>query len=439
MKALGALLLVMFAVAAGFLFVSSPRPELAPAPLVSAPVAPAPPPQVETPAPPAPPRAAPALEDPFCSASGVESFKLRFTLEQAVNEWIKQQRADGGSEPGAVELLRALGQSSRLTGVRDVAARWPDFLPAQLTLAIEAQLAGQSEERLAALRRARKLAPDDPAIGWAISEATRYSGDLDEAIAGLSAFLARDPNPEVSRLRARLEVARDIQQGYERQTRNGVTILWPSASLSSSQANEIAGQVDRSLDDAAALTGTERRQTLTVVVYPSRSELLAVSCARAWAAALFDGTLRVVANTTPEGVDSRELRHETLHAQLSPLAPSAPKWFHEGVAQSFAREPPPTKVWGLMVKNRTWVPFTSLDGSFQAFEGASDAELAYAQAYGLVELMRELGADASIATARAAFQSGADTPTALARACRRSEVTGEELITFLSARLTRPR
>ena len=154
---------------------------------------------------------------------------------------------------------------------------------------------------------------------------------------------------------------------------------------------------------------------------------------------LFDGTLQIIANTTTKDVDVRELRHETLHAQLSPLAPSAPKWFHEGVAQSFAREPPPTKVWGLMVKNRTWVPFTSLDGSFQAFEGASDAELAYAQAYGLVELMRELGGDASIATARAAFQTGADTPTTLARACRRSEVTGEALITFLSARLTRPR
>ena len=92
-----------------------------------------------------------------------------------------------------------------------------------------------------------------------------------------------------------------------------------------------------------------------------------------------------------------------------------------------------------MVKNRTWVPFTSLDGTFRVFEGAGDAELAYAQSHAMVELMRELGGDQSIATARAAFQSGADPPTALARACRRSEVTGEDLLTFLSSRLAQGR
>lgn len=442
MKLRSALVVAVLAVAGSlFVFWSEPAPAPAPAPPIGSEVDASVPPaaeEVRAPLPTQAPRDPLNFEDGFCASSGGEAFKLRFSLEQLVNDWINRQGRDGGAlEPGALALLQALHQPHRLVAVRDVATRWPDFLVAQLTLAIEAQLAGQVEERLGALRRARKLAPDDPAIGWAISEATRYSGDLDEAIEGLAALIAHDHVPEVARLRARLEVARDIQRGYERETRNGVTILWPGGTLSASQADQLAGRVDRSLDDAAALTGTERRRTLTVVVYPSRSELLAVSCARAWTGALYDGTLRVVATTTPDGVDLKALRHETLHAQLLPLAPAAPKWFHEGVAQSFAQEPPHAKVWALMVHNRTWVPFTSLDGSFQVFEGAGDAELAYAQSYGMVELMRELGGDRSISIARDAFKSGADTPAALARACGRSEVSGEDLLEFLTRRLAR--
>ena len=439
MKPRSALVVVVLAAVAGSLFVSrtEPEPEPAQPPVVlSEPDASVPAVAEVVPAL-SPPTPALKLEDPFCSSSGGDSFKLRFSLQQLVNDWIRKQTGErGGVSPQTLALVRARQPPVSLEAVREVATRWPDFLAGQVLLAFEA---GHSEEGLAALRRARKLAPEDPAIGWAIAKATSDSGELDEAIEGLSTMLARDPIPAVSRLRARLEVARDIQRGYERATRNGVTILWPASSLSASQADQLAGLVDRALDDAAALTGTERRKTLTVVVYPSRSELLAVSCARAWAGGLYDGTLRLVATVTAEGVDLRALRHETLHAQLTPLAPGAPNWFDEGVAQSFAQEPPPTKVWALMVKNHTWVPFTSLDGSFRVFEGDGDAALAYAQSYGLVELMRELGGDASIVTARAAFQSGADTSTALARACRRSEVTGEDLLTFLSRRLSPPR
>ncbi|MBK7863513.1 MAG: hypothetical protein IPJ65_33905 [Archangiaceae bacterium] len=67
------------------------------------------------------------------------------------------------------------------------------------------------------------------------------------------------------------------------------------------------------------------------------------------------------------------------------------------------------------------------------FDG-NDAELAYAQSYAMVELMRELGGDDAIATALGAFAQGADTATALTRACRR-EVTGQELLQFLERRI----
>ncbi len=230
-------------------------------------------------------------------------------------------------------------------------------------------------------------------------------------------------------------VQRDIQRDYLRQERGGLTLLWPREVLTARQADDLLASVDRNLDDAAALTGTRRRERLTVVVYPSRSELLAVSCVRAWTAALYDGTLRVVAQPTEAGVDLKVVRHETLHAQLSPLAPQAPRWFHEGLAQSFAQEKEPRAAWAAMVRNRTWVPFRSLDASFQEFSSNDDAGLAYAQSYAMVELMRELGTDGAVSTALAAFRSGADTPAALARACGRSEVTGGDLLEFLRRRL----
>jgi hypothetical protein len=134
-----------------------------------------------------------------------------------------------------------------------------------------------------------------------------------------------------------------------------------------------------------------------------------------------------------------QLRHESLHAQLSPLAPQAPKWFHEGVAQSFAGEGQWVRpAWALLVRNRNWIPFASLDGSFQVFEKGSDANLAYAESLALVDYLRETAGEGAIAEALRAFREGADTPTALARASHRPEVTGADLLEYLARRLAEP-
>jgi hypothetical protein len=381
------------------------------------------------------------FQNGFCSAPGVEGFTIRHSLQGLILTELRRRGVsvtEPSDQPSSARLREALGEGApaiRLNAARDTAARSPDSTLAHVMVALAARAAGQGDEHLAALRRARERAPNDPAIGFALADATRESPELDEPIDALSTYLRVDASPEVSRLRARLEVQRDIQRDYLRLTHDGLTLLRPSDSLSPTQADALVVLIDRALDEAAALTGTARRSRLTVVVYPSRSELLAVSCARDWTGALFDGTLRLVVAPTVEGFDATQVRHETLHAQLSPQAPTAPKWFHEGLAQSFAQQAAPTARWQLMVRTRVWVPFTSLDGSFQVFDAASDADLAYAQSYAMVELMRAMGGDGSIAVALAAFQSGADTPTALARACRRTEVTGEDLLAYLGRRL----
>lgn len=382
------------------------------------------------------------FDDGFCSQQGGEAFEAHFTLQRLLNAELRRRLGSDAGDPGETAVLLEAAKSRDwevvLAHATQAAARVPDSPFAQVVVALAAQALDQPDERLGALRRARQRLPSDPAIGLALAEATRDSADLDEAIDGLSTYLAVHPVAGVSRLRARLEVQRDIQRTYRREAHDGITVLWPAEVIADREADELAGFVDRGLDDAAAFTGTRRRQRLTVVVYPSRSELLAVSCARTWTAALFDGVLRVVASPG-QGVDRKVVRHETLHAQLSPQAPQAPKWFHEGVAQSFAQQAFPRNTWTLMVRNHVWVPFSSLEGSFQVFASSSDADLAYAQSYAMVELMRELGGDRSVSIALLAFQSGADTPTAMARACGRFEVTGADLLQFLERRLAKSR
>jgi hypothetical protein len=104
------------------------------------------------------------------------------------------------------------------------------------------------------------------------------------------------------------------------------------------------------------------------------------------------------------------------------------------VAQAFARETDQAwSAWALMVRTHVWVPFESLDGSFTVLS-SGDAQLAYAQSLGLVELLQERCGTNALAEAISAFQGGATTTAALTRACHR-EVSGAELLDFLSAKL----
>jgi hypothetical protein len=380
------------------------------------------------------------FSDGFCAPQGAEAFEVSLTLPRLLTLELRRRRgADAGDVEETALLLEALTgekQEAVLIRAKQLTARLPDSPFPQVVVALVAEALDLPDDRVQALRRARQLLPSDGAIGVALAQATRNTADLDEAIDGLSSYLAAEPSEGASRLRARLAVQRDIQHAYRRVVREGITVLWPGEIIADREADELASLVSKGLDEAAAFTATRRRHRLTVIVYPSRSELLAVSCVRAWSAGLFDGSLRVVFEPG-QGIDQTLVRHETLHAQLS-MQP-APKWFHEGVAMAFAQQTFPRATWYLMVNNNSWIPFRSLEESFQVFSASADAELAYAQSYAMVEVMRELGGDRSIPVALQALQSGADTPTAIARACGRPEFTGADLIQFLDRRLAKLR
>lgn len=380
------------------------------------------------------------FQEGFCAPEGDEIARPERMLLRRLRDEADARRqrptAFDADETALIMTTRtsAFSNEQKLERAQTFARQHPNSLWSQVIIALLAKAVGQGEVERTALRRARELSPHDPAAGLALALATRHSPDLDEAIDGLTDFLAAEPTPALSRLKARLEVQRDLQRSYTRRTRRGVTMLWPVEALTSQQADDVLIDIDQALDDAAKRTGSSRRETLTVVVYPGRSELLAVSCVPTWAGGLFDGVLRLVVSEDALGVRRKTLLHETLHAQLTPFAPQAPKWFHEGVAEAFADERDDARApWALMVKNKVWVPFESLDGSFTVLNGP-DAQLAYAQSLGMVDFLEATCGPTALAEAIAAFQTGAGTAKALARACHRDEVTGAELLDYLARR-----
>ena len=223
-------------------------------------------------------------------------------------------------------------------------------------------------------------------------------------------YLAAHGNDaQIARVRSRLRAQIDVQEGFSQSTRGTTTLAYPDDALPAPEAWTLAGNIDDALDEAARLTGTERRRALYAVAYRDRSELLAVTCVPSWAVGVYDGTLRLALDTMKsEAERDRELRHEALHAQLGPVLSGAPRWWDEGLAQYF--EEHGKLGWNgafqAMLRNKTYIPFKSLEGSFFVFEANMDAALAYEQSHAMVQLLVDRNGEAVIARAIELLRAG---------------------------------
>jgi hypothetical protein len=238
-----------------------------------------------------------------------------------------------------------------------------------------------------------------------------HTSAFSDAAPLLDRYLVAHPDDaQLSRLRSRLRAQTDVQEGFARTTRGIVTLAYPPDALGAGDAWNLAGRLDDALDEAARLTQTPRRDQLYAVAYRDRSELLAVTCVPSWAIGVYDGTLRLALDTMQnERNKDRELRHEALHAQLGPVVSGAPRWWDEGLAQYF--EDHGKLGWNgafaAMLRNKTYIPFKSLEGTFFVFEGTQDAALAYEQSHAMVQLLVDRQGEAVIARAVEALKSGA--------------------------------
>jgi hypothetical protein len=137
------------------------------------------------------------------------------------------------------------------------------------------------------------------------------------------------------------------------------------------------------LEEAAALTGTVRRESLTVVVYPA-ADFVALTGAPTWASGAYDGAVRIPAAPRSElGISVTALRHEVMHAQLHTGAGCIPAWFNEGSAMYFAGEVPVLE-WLGWLRARDGVGLAGLHGPGFTEMTADRAGRAYAISLAMV-------------------------------------------------------
>ena len=200
-----------------------------------------------------------------------------------------------------------------------------------------------------------------------------------------------------------------IPLGFATVTADGVTVAWQPGFEAQGpydvavQPTAIAHLVTGLLAEAAALTGTPRRERLTAVVYPSRPALRAATHAPGWADGVYDGgAVRVAALPTAElGVEISSLRHELIHAQLHTTVGCMPAWLNEGLAMYFAGAPP-IRTWLKLLRNPDGFDLGTLEVPTFAALVDERAERAYAESLAMILFIVERSGEAGL---RAAVQS----------------------------------
>jgi hypothetical protein len=186
-----------------------------------------------------------------------------------------------------------------------------------------------------------------------------------------------------------------IPAGYETASAGDITVAWlptaPGENDAPFQPQAIAYLVTGLLEEAAGLTGTSRRDRLTVILHPSREDLLARTRAPAWSAGLYDGrAVRVVSDPSADlGVPIATLRHELMHAQLHASVGCMPAWLNEGLAQYFASRPP-VRGW-LQILRTAALDLDAVQGPTLAELSRERAEVAYGASLAMVLYLAQRG------------------------------------------------
>jgi tetratricopeptide (TPR) repeat protein len=273
--------------------------------------------------------------------------------------------------------------------------------------ALLARVAAERDDpgaRLAALRRAFALTPDEPAIALALARSAAEAGAFDDATAAVEAYLRAVP--EDARVRAwsdRLRLRRALTERHREVRDGGLVVL-----LAEGDARPILAAMRAGLGLAARLVGRTRRASLTAVVYADGEAMRRATCAPSWSGGVFDGVLHLDGRSIdrPEGL--RAVRHEAAHAQLARLRGRAPQWFNEGLAQFVEGEPTAAvqASFDRLAERRLLIPFASLEGRLVVIDDAADARLAYHQSLAMFRYLRERGGHRAVVMAADRIEAG---------------------------------
>ena len=129
----------------------------------------------------------------------------------------------------------------------------------------------------------------------------------------------------------------------------------------------------------------------TVILY-SNEDFVNILNVPPWAAAVYDGKIRIPFQYTSLNIDELEevIRHELIHAILHRIAGNnVPAWLHEGIAQ-YKDGADNTEVRNTLrdaVVNNLMIPINHLKSGFVNFKDNTKVRIAYAESLGFVEYL----------------------------------------------------
>lgn len=275
--------------------------------------------------------------------------------------------------------IRAGRSQAAAVAFADALAADPREPSLHLGAGLAAHLLGQTTRARQSLEEALRLAPAYTPASLLLGEVLYRGGDLDGAIRIYESALVHAPGADhlIRRLEAwRREAA--LHRDFFQAPGAHFTVLFEGPA----DEGIARGALER-LEAAYWRIGTALytfpEQLITVVLY-TQEQFRDITRSPSWAAALYDGRIRVPmrgALAQPEELE-RVLAHEFTHALVRSIAPTGvPTWLNEGLAVLFE---PDGHQWAetQLAESRTRLPMDRLAGGFEGLDGA-EARLAYAQ------------------------------------------------------------
>ena len=307
----------------------------------------------------------------------------------AGTQGVRGSRAHEAGRAGwdAIRAGRAADASRAFAEAIDAEPRDPSL---HLGAGLAAHLLAQPTAARHALEQALTLAPTYTAASLLLGEILYRGSDLDGAIRVYEQALVHGPNHEqLTKRLAQWRKEAALHSGFFQSQGAHFTVLFEGPA-----DEELARRALDLLEAAYWRVGTALytfpEQVITVVLY-TQEQFRDITQSPDWAAALYDGRIRVPMRGALERPAELErvLAHELTHAMVRSIAPrGVPTWLNEGLAVMF--EPDGRdRAERELARTKTRLSPDALATSFAKLSGR-DARVAYAQsaiaAHQLIEL-----------------------------------------------------
>ena len=277
----------------------------------------------------------------------------------------------------------------------------------------------RDDDAKAALDRALSLAPKLSSARLLMGLVLHRKGDVLGAIRVYES-LAHEPGADATTQTTldRWQREFDLQQRMQ-QTFGEQFVVSFEGPAEETLAAKVVASLTRAVDRIGGILNTYPTRTIPVVLYTTE-QFTDITRAPAWAAAAYDGTIRVPMRGAldDEAELDRVLAHEFTHALIHTIAASAiPTWLNEGIAA--ALESTDLEWARRTVTQATPVPLSALTRSFGRFTGGQ-ARLAYATSALAVQRMLDEAGGIAVSNLIRDLGDGVDFDTAFARRIQRT-------------------